>query len=401
MGLLDRFNQGMNAVQTGLLGNPQVNPALAPYLSPGVMDKANKDARMQLGLAMLAASESGMGFGQGMMMAQQAAQQSFQSPIEGDLRANMTADALRRAQEQRDEQARRQAAQERVRAGLDGPDANLVEAAGESAYLPMLEAALNPTEAAKGPTTWEEFSRGEGFGMPDGPEKAKAYDAWLLRKTNAGATHVSQSVNGPFTKPGAEMIVGAATEAVGAGKAATSLITSANTIDAYLDAGAITGLGSDYRLDATRLGALTGVNSGASAKIANTEGLRSELANLAIAARQKMKGTGQISDYESKMIDSAAGRDPNISEAGIRAVLAVARRAGMNDINTARTKVNVLMAVDPELAKAKGVLDIPEPQQYQKNVKTDQGQAITVKLGVDGVYYYTDPKTNKRYRWEE
>jgi hypothetical protein len=106
MGLLDRFNRGMSAVQTGLLGNPQVNPALAPYLSPGVLDSANKDARMQMGLAMLAASESGMGFGQGMMMARAAGQQGFQSPIEGDLRANMTADALRRATEQRDEQAK-------------------------------------------------------------------------------------------------------------------------------------------------------------------------------------------------------------------------------------------------------------------------------------------------------
>lgn len=105
MGLLDKFNRGVNAIETGLLGNATAyNPALSQYLSPGTLQKANSDARMQLGLAMLAASESGMGLGQGLMMAQQMAGQAFQQPLEGDLRATMTADAMRRVQAQKEQQ---------------------------------------------------------------------------------------------------------------------------------------------------------------------------------------------------------------------------------------------------------------------------------------------------------
>lgn len=107
MGLLDKFNRGMQAVQTGLLGNATAyNPQISQYLSPGVLEKANADARMQLGLAMLAASESGMGFGQGLMMAQQAAGQAFQQPMAQDLQATMTADAMRRVQDQRQQEAK-------------------------------------------------------------------------------------------------------------------------------------------------------------------------------------------------------------------------------------------------------------------------------------------------------
>jgi hypothetical protein len=106
MGLLDRFNRGMGALETGLLGNATTfNPQLAQYLSPGVMQSAQKDARMQLGLAMLAASESGMGFGQGMMMAQQMAGQAFQRPLEQDLQGNMQIQALEKIKEQKTQEA--------------------------------------------------------------------------------------------------------------------------------------------------------------------------------------------------------------------------------------------------------------------------------------------------------
>jgi hypothetical protein len=112
MGLLDKFNRGMGALETGLLGNATAfNPQLAQYLSPGVMQSAQKDARMQLGLAMLAASESGMGFGQGMMMAQQMAGQAFQQPLQQDLQGNMQIRALEKIKEQ-------QKAEEQMRAQL-------------------------------------------------------------------------------------------------------------------------------------------------------------------------------------------------------------------------------------------------------------------------------------------
>jgi len=105
MGLLDKFNRGLNAVQTGLLGGAtNYNPELNKYLSPGTIQSANNDARMQLGLAMLAASESGMGFGQGMLFAQDAARQAFQNPIQDNVRSAMIVDALRKIQVQREQQ---------------------------------------------------------------------------------------------------------------------------------------------------------------------------------------------------------------------------------------------------------------------------------------------------------
>jgi hypothetical protein len=216
------------------------------------------------------------------------------------------------------------------------------------------------------------------------------------------ATGTKVSIGLPTTKPGSELAVTQVADAVNQGQSASSLISSANTVRALLDNGAITGIGSELRLDAARALSLSGLNKGGKTKIANTEALRSELAWLAINARQQMKGQGQISDYESKMIEQAAGRDPNISEEGIRTVLSVADRAGRANIANARTKVDVLTTADENLRPLKDTFSIKDPQDYEKTVTDDAtGKPVKVKLGLDGKYYWTDPATGKRYVVEE
>ena len=384
-GLLGAIGNLPSVINRGLLGPLPVNPALG--LDPSQVQQSQDAALNDMAFGMLAQPTRNAGMN--LAYARNQARENFSGRI---------VDLLRE-----DELLRRRKAQD----SMDSARSNFITKLGDDPAAQIAQAAPNEFFGA---AAQAQFTPGSDGRTDDVKEYEKAvaqgfkgsFIDYMVMMKNAGATRVSQNMGLPTTEKGSAAAVKEVSDAATKGQGAAALMSSANTVRALLDNGAITGFGAAWRLDAARLGKALGVAKGQSGKIANTEGLRSELAWIAINARQQMQGQGQISDYESKMIEQAAGRDPNMTEEGILTVLDVADRAGRANIASARTKVDVLIAADPNLAPLKGTFDIKEPNPYQKNVMDESsGQSITVKMGLDGNYYWTDPKTGERFRWEE
>jgi hypothetical protein len=221
---------------------------------------------------------------------------------------------------------------------------------------------------------------------------------WILQGKKAGATTVS--VGGAVIPKSSDLAVERLGTALTKGQSASRMINVGNNVRALLDEGVITGTGAEARLIGARASSTLGLSD--PNIVARTETMRSQLAEAAIIARERLKGQGQITEGEQKMLDQAIARDPSMSEAGINQVLDLIERSGRADIAEAGTMAETIISLnEAELGKLRPAYTIKDPPKYRKLFDIDGMGKVDAKLGTDGKYYYTDPKTKKRYRVEE
>jgi hypothetical protein len=386
MGLLDKFNRGMGAIETGLLGNATTfNPQLAQYLSPGVMDKANKDARMQLGLAMLAASESGMGFGQGMMMAQQMAGQAFQQPLQQDLQGNMQIQALEKIKQ---DQSRR-AAQGRVVQGA-GPYSDLIAAAGDEAFPTMLEAELRPNEADKAPNSYEEFMRAGGLQIEDPSARAAAYRDFLFQGKIAGATKVNVGTEGRVSEVWQDKLIPEITKQIPTFQAnADKAAKSVRQLDGMITQAQKTGLTGSFApgvIGAASFARSLGVDLAPEA-VKDARTFQTSLNN---AVLQWMATTGGARGYTEKetqmLMDAFTKIQDDIPSR--MAILTLAREKAANDYNdSVQSLKTTRWQVDNLKSGGDGIPEMPELPAAPSPPKYFEGQTATNKQTGETLVY--------------
>jgi hypothetical protein len=221
------------------------------------MENANKDARMQLGLAMLAASESGMGFGQGMMMAQQMAGQAFRQPLEQDLQGNMQIQALEKIKQQKvqEEQFGKFVSQL--------PEAQRTQLAAlpkDVAYQVVAELMTQPDQTVTPSDDMKEYQ----FAVEQGFQGT--LQEWILSQKRAGANTSTTTVNLPaeneflkgIGKNAADQLNTLQTSADSASKMLTSIQRLKPLVD---DPGFISGTLGDARLTVAKALGLPGVEA--------------------------------------------------------------------------------------------------------------------------------------------
>jgi hypothetical protein len=266
---------------------------------------------MQLGLAMLAASESGMGFGQGLMMAQQAAQQSFQSPIEGDLRANMTADALRRAQEQKDQELK---FAEFTKQLDPNQAAQLTALPKEVAYQVMAELMTQKTETATPSDDMKEYQYAVSQGFTG------SLRDWIIEQKRAGATTSSTTVNLPADNEFLKGVGRGASEQLGtlqtsADAASRQLSSIARLKPLVDDPGFISGTLGDARLTVAKALGLPGV-----------EATQTYFAGVGDQVAERIKafgaGTG-LSDADREFAKQIAAGSIELTPASIKRIIRI------------------------------------------------------------------------------
>lgn len=105
---------------------------------------------------------------------------------------------------------------------------------------------------------------------------------------------------------------------------ATNLLNEIPNYTKAID-GAIVGFGAKTRADLARVGATMGF-AGDEA-LAKTQAVVKGLAQLTLSERDKLKGTGQISDFETKLLEKASSGSENLTNAEIKTIFGLAEKA--------------------------------------------------------------------------
>lgn len=380
-GLLSGLAGLPNAIGSGLLGPMPTNPGLG--LDPQTLAQSRQQALSELAMGLMAGDRRNPGGT--LMAATQNARQGYQGRVFDMLK-----------EQELVKRNKREAGLSAVNVpGFEGVWENLSPEAQEQIVVKSAEQT-----AQNDPNSYQEFLLAGGKFIEDPVEKASAYNQWLFKKTETGATKVSQSVGGAVIPKATDLAVEQLSSQLNKGRSAARMINTGNNIRALMDEGVITGTGAEARLIGARATSTVGISD--PGVVSRTEAMRSQLAEAAIVARERLKGQGQITEGEQKMLDQAIGRDPSMSEEGINQVLDLIERAGRTDIADANTLSEATIALNSkELGALRPQFIVKEPPTYRKKFDIDGMGKVEAKLGMDGKYYYVDPKTKKRYRIEE
>lgn len=145
----------------------------------------------------------------------------------------------------------------------------------------------------------------------NGPVPNQAVQDFQLRKAKSSAPNVSvkvdQKTGESLAKPIGEMVQGTKDTAL----AALDQLDAAKRISTALDSGkVIVGPGADARLGLAQLGQVLGVGGKSTEEtLVNTRNIIKGLAEFTLSARKQLKGQGQVSDFESKLIEKASSGD--------------------------------------------------------------------------------------------
>lgn len=146
---------------------------------------------------------------------------------------------------------------------------------------------------------------------PDGPVPNQPVQDFLLAKGKASAPSVSVRLDNKtgesLAKPIGEMVQGSKDIAM----SSIDQIETANRIRAALDSGQVmAGPGTTLKLSADRVAQVLGVGGkDSSERLQNTRQVIKGLADFTLGARKQLKGQGQVSDFEGKLIEKASSGD--------------------------------------------------------------------------------------------
>lgn len=178
---------------------------------------------------------------------------------------------------------------------------------------------------------------------------------------NAGRPLTSVQVNNKMGESVAQQVGPMMKESYDAATAAQNQIGVANRLIAAIDSGkALTGPGASFKLGAYQLGQSLGlVGKDAQDTILNTRSAIQALGQSTLSARAQLKGQGQVSDYEGKLIEKASsGNIDDMTGPEIKQLANLNKRLSNQIIKQHQYRVKSLGSQDG-LGALAGMYDIP------------------------------------------
>ena len=204
-----------------------------------------------------------------------------------------------------------------------------------------------------------------GQAMPDLLNPAVFAAKVRLAQESRPAVNVAVNTGQSFWKAVADKVGENVASQGAAAQNALMTINSANQIRQAVDSGQVlAGPGATIRLQGAQVAQTLGFGTGADAVTRTREAIQG-LAQLALGARSALKGQGQISDYEGKLLQKATtGEIQDLTIPEIRVIADVADRAARIQIRQNAKNVERMKA-SPESGPIAPYLDVPEPPAYQ------------------------------------
>lgn len=151
---------------------------------------------------------------------------------------------------------------------------------------------------------------------------------------------------------------------------AAEAIEHANRVRKALDTNkAITGPMAEARLSVAQLANTLGL-TGPEA-VTQTRIVIQGMAKMALGARSQLKGQGQVSDYEGKLLQRAEAGDISMTASEIRTIANVADRQARKLIELNRRNAKSF-ADNPNAAILMPYFDVTEPEQYTQQPSSDE-----------------------------
>lgn len=380
----------------------------------GLLDTLTSEQGL-LGLSLLAAAapkERRTSIGEGLLMASQNVMQQRNAQEERAARMRMQQMQEQQLQMQlADRQRQQQQMEERSRylSRLDpnqGPPMQHTPAAGMAVGLSPQENAmlmpqgdekplvLSPGQVAfrngkpmfsvpkeQAPDEFERALRAAGIDPSSPVARKMAMDRLTKLSTHQPATQVSVNTEKPLLNTVAQGLGKQIDDSLGAARAATSAISTAQTLRAAVDSGKIVaGPGATFRVLGLQVGQMLGVGGKNGAEIlANTRTAIKSMAQAELDAAQQMKGQGQITESERDIIRrAAAGNIDDLTAPEIRLLSDAMEKTGRFKIAQHKNNVKGLANM-PGAAPLLPFYQVDEPPAYQAPGGVDLGGGFKLK----------------------
>jgi hypothetical protein len=242
------------------------------------------------------------------------------------------------------------------------------------------------TNPANNPAiTTQKFAKPEDYNKPflsDGTPN-KAYQDFKQKDSKASAANVSVTNKLDLkTGEGLAKEIGPMVAASKSGaEGALQTLATTKTIDNAINSGKlIAGPFTGGRIKLLQVGQMLGVNGADdNEKLANTRGTIQGLAQLTLAGRSSLKGQGQISDYEGKLLAKASSGDlEDLTVPELKVISNTAKRVAkaQQDVHARNMKV---MRSKPELADVADFYDVPTDTAEPTNTGKIKSAADLIK----------------------
>lgn len=239
--------------------------------------------------------------------------------------------------------------------------------------------------------------------LPDGTPNL-AYQDYSHKNKRAGAARTDIKIDNKTGESFAKEVGPIAEASYNRARAAVAKVQQGDRILEALDTGqVVTGSGANLRLDALRLANTLGV-SGANdqEKLANTQQVIKGLSSITLEARQKLKGSGAITDRETDLLARAESGDINFSESELRRLIEINRLAAKVDYDD-HQRLLTTMQGRPEgsIAPYFTPQAFPEPRKAKQNPSGKANSPYSVSSDSDYQAvpkgsYYTAPDGSLR-----
>jgi hypothetical protein len=192
----------------------------------------------------------------------------------------------------------------------------------------------------------------------------------------AGATKIPVNVNTEKTLLGniADKVADQVAAGTSQAQASVGTLRNLEQLNAALDSGKITtGPGAGSEIFVRQVAEKLGVGGKDNAEIlANTRSAMQSLAKQELSAAELMKGQGQITENERKLIARAAGGDITMTEPELRALSGTLEKAARWTIQRNASNVQNL-GQNPNASVLMPFMTVPEPQRGAPTLKSPEG----------------------------
>lgn len=206
----------------------------------------------------------------------------------------------------------------------------------------------NPYQATPG-QTYQDPNQLFSIGLDGKPVPNTALQTFELEKAKAGRPTTSVLVNNKMGEGVAAQVGPIMKESYDAASGAQQQIANADRLISAVESGkAFTGPGASFKLGAAQLGQMMGIGGkDAADQILNTRAAIQGLAQSTLAARSSLKGQGQVSDYEGKLIERAASGDiDSLTGPEIKQLAMINKRLSQQIVAQHKVRVNKLLGHD-------------------------------------------------------
>jgi hypothetical protein len=229
--------------------------------------------------------------------------------------------------------------------------------------------------AAEKPTTeLQQYEYARSRGEPG----TETFTGWMQAQKKAGASNtnvkIENALGGGIAKEIGPMAAASAQQANGA---IQQLQTSDQIIKAVDSNTVLSGPGATFKLRGLQIGQVLGVGGkDASESISNTRSVIQGLAQATVAARGALKGQGQVSDFEGRLLEKAAsGNIDDMTADEIRQVAVVNKRLSNQLIGQHKKFIGKIAEhKDPAISGLAQFFDINAPEAPVRTYNPKTGQ---------------------------